>query len=1037
MVIQNQNVTYIYLGYMKNIQSSDTEVIKQIGELSADAITLHGPDGQYLYASPSSYEIKGFLPEDLLGTSPFDRVHKDDLSGLQELFQSSLTSKTNQTYRYRFLHPNGTYRWLESSAVPLVKNDILNQILIISRNVNEQVEKEQTLLHSETTLKQLAENISDYITIIDKDGIIEFANYGTEGETNEFIGKQYFSLIPDSERSKVSSFLKLTLKNSRTYNYDCRAVDSNGDELWFSCTISPIKRKGAPRKAVITSKSIGDIPTGNSELREKEERFRNLVEAAHDFIYRCDYQGFFTYSNPAAIDIFGELGKTPGREHFGNIVREDYVGHVATFYQEQFKQRIDTTYLEFPAKSKNGKTVWIGQNVQMLLEGDWIIGFQAVARDITEQVLMEEAVRDSESRLSALLNSIPDMMFRVGIDGTILDFQPGTYKPFFTKDEIIGKNISATTLSSNAKKKLLKGIELAIETDRAQVVQYQFLTTNKQQITYDARIVRINEKEVMSTIRNMSAQKKVEVELRDARKNAEESSRAKEQFLSIMSHEIRTPLNAIVGLTNLLKEQTSSGEQLEFINGIKYSSDNLLKLVNDILDFQKIESKKLILESTAFVLEDLIKSVIQTSKAGFQESNIEVNYQIAEDIPNTLNGDPVRLNQILINLIGNALKFTKLGQIQIEVIKISQPDGYIELEFAVKDSGIGIQQDRLSQIFDSFTQANADTTRKYGGTGLGLTITKQLVELQGGKIQVESTPNEGSTFTFTITFEISSTKKQHVAALKQSLDSEALKEFRVLVAEDNEMNQLVMSKYLDRWGIYYEMAENGIEAINKVRYEDFDLILLDLEMPKMNGYEAASFIRQELTGAKQNIPIIAISAYTLASIKRKAKQAGINDFVTKPVDYHVLEAKLIKYLGEKIAKKSRPDKGASQHQGIRYSLINLSYLKESSLNDEDYIVKMINMFLKNTPSYIKSIKSLYKDEKLVELQILAHKFKASINIMGIHSVGRLINKLEENISKNKNIDELSTLISGIEIYSLASCAELEVLLRSGQFPSFK
>ena len=1022
---------------MKNIQTSDTEVIKQIGELSADAISLHDLNGVYLYASPSTYEIKGYLPEDLVGTIPFDRVHHDDLKGLQDFHHSVISEASNEFFRYRFLHPNGSYSWLESSAVPLIKEGELHQILVVSRNVTDEVKKEQSLQHSESKLKNIAESISDYITIIDKNGIVEFANYGTHGEENPFIGQSYFSLIPESERPKVSSFLKLTLKNSRTYNYDCKAADSNGDELWFSCTMSPIKSNDKTQKVVVTSKNIGSLPSSQTELKEKEERFRNLVEAAHDFIYRCDYQGFFTYSNPAAIEIFGELGSTPGREHFGNIVRDDYVGHVSTFYQEQFKQRIDTTYLEFPAKDKNGKTVWIGQNVQMLLEGDWIIGFQAVARDITEQVLMEEAVRDSESRLSALLNSIPDMMFRVGIDGTILDFQPGTYKPFFTKDEIIGKNINETALSASAAKKLMKGIELAIQSNRAQVVQYQFLTPRKQQLTYDARIVRINEREVMSTIRNMSAQKKVEVELRDARKNAEESSRAKEQFLSIMSHEIRTPLNAIVGLTNLLKEQTSSGEQLEFINGIKYSSDNLLKLVNDILDFQKIESKKLILESTAFVLEDLIKSVIQTSKAGFQESEIAVEFVIAEDIPKTLNGDPVRLNQILINLIGNALKFTKQGSVRIEVIKISQPDGYIELEFAVKDTGIGIPEDRQAQIFDSFTQANADTTRKYGGTGLGLTITKQLVELQGGKIHVESTPNQGSTFTFTITFEINKSKKQQVETLKRTLNSEALKEFRVLVAEDNEMNQLVMSKYLDRWGIYYEMADNGIEAINKVRYEDFDLILLDLEMPKMNGYEAASFIRQEMTGAKQNIPIIAISAYTLASIKRKAKQSGIDDFVTKPVDYHVLESKLIKYLGEKIAKKSRPDKGASQHQGIRYSLINLSYLKESSLNDEEYIVKMINMFLKNTPSYIKSIKSLYKDDKLVELQILAHKFKASINIMGIHSVGRLINKLEENISKNKNLDEISTLISGIEIYSLASCAELEVLLRSGQFPSLK
>ncbi len=386
-----------------------------------------------------------------------------------------------------------------------------------------------------------------------------------------------------------------------------------------------------------------------------------------------------------------------------------------------------------------------------------------------------------------------------------------------------------------------------------------------------------------------------EVHLRTAKELAEQASRAKERFLSTMSHEIRTPMNAIIGMTNLLIEENPKPEQLGNLNSLRFAAENLLSLLNDILDFSKIEAGKLELIKADIDVRNLIIGVHATFEQLARSKNLELVSAVKQDVPNHVVGDRVRLNQILTNLIGNAIKFTERGEVAITVDINKLQNDLIWLLFTVKDSGIGIPADKLNDIFGEFTQLHARASQA-AGTGLGLAIVKRLVELMGGEIWVESELGKGSCFYFTVPFEIAVGR---ASVDKIDVDAQIPPGmFRVLIVEDNELNTLVLKRFLDNWGISYEHAENGRIALDFVKNQNFDAVLMDLEMPEMNGYEAATAIRNLPNRQKAAIPIIALSASALLDVQSKIFGIGMNDFVLKPFKPQILKSKLAKYLSK-------------------------------------------------------------------------------------------------------------------------------------------
>lgn len=373
------------------------------------------------------------------------------------------------------------------------------------------------------------------------------------------------------------------------------------------------------------------------------------------------------------------------------------------------------------------------------------------------------------------------------------------------------------------------------------------------------------------------------------------STKAKSEFLATMSHEIRTPMNAILGMTHLLKQDSPRKDQVEPINILDFSGKTLLSLIDDVLDFSKIEAGKIEFENIEFELNKLINVIMESFKATASNKGIELKNEIAEDIPNVLIGDPARLTQILNNLVSNALKFTEEGEVKVEVNTVSDYDDAIRLRFSIIDTGIGIEEERVDSIFESFTQASQNTKRLFGGTGLGLTISKQLTELQGGKISVESEEGEGSTFMVELTFDKGTASTEIKEHTKKESDTHSITGLKVLLAEDNVVNQKVMIRFLERWNIEMEVVNNGEEALEALKHSNFDVILMDLQMPKMDGYEASEQIRKLDDPYKRNTPIIALTAAALKEVREKVYAAGMNDFVTKPFNPVDLEQKLFNY----------------------------------------------------------------------------------------------------------------------------------------------
>lgn len=373
--------------------------------------------------------------------------------------------------------------------------------------------------------------------------------------------------------------------------------------------------------------------------------------------------------------------------------------------------------------------------------------------------------------------------------------------------------------------------------------------------------------------------------LNESEKRIKEAALMKEQFMANMSHEIRTPMNAIIGFTNILKRTELRPEQRQYVQNIHSAGENLLALINDILDLSKIESGMMILEDTNFSLRSLISSVSAMFYEKMQEKGLSYAAEVDDKVPDILCGDAVRLTQILVNLLGNAVKFTEKGEIRTEAELLQASEKHAEIKIIIKDTGIGIAKEKQAKIFERFQQAEAETTRKFGGTGLGLSIVRQLVELQGGSIQLVSEPGKGSVFTIHLSYKLPDEEKMLSEALAAESHTVSINDVRVLIAEDNAMNQQLIKHLMKNWAMNFVLVNNGAEAVEMLKKEDFSVILMDIQMPEMDGYTATGIIRNEL---RSEIPIIAMTAHAMAGEKERCLQLGMNDYISKPLKETVL-----------------------------------------------------------------------------------------------------------------------------------------------------
>ncbi|MBU0486359.1 MAG: PAS domain S-box protein [Bacteroidetes bacterium] len=506
---------------------------------------------------------------------------------------------------------------------------------------------------------------------------------------------------------------------------------------------------------------------------------------------------------------------------------------------------------------------------------------------------------------------------------------------------------------------------------------------------------------------------------------AEEAVRSKQQFLSNMSHEIRTPMNAIIGFTKVLLKTDLSEKQKEYLSAIKMSGDALIVLINDILDLAKVDAGKMMFDKTPFKLSVSLAAMIHLFEAKIQEKNLLLIREYDENIPKVMIGDPIRLHQIILNLIDNAVKFTNQGNISVSARIVYENDEIATIEFAVEDTGIGIDASRIEHIFENFQQATSDTAKIYGGTGLGLAISKQLVESQGGSISVVSEPGKGSTFSFILPF-LKTDVYVELETELEGLDA-SFKNLKVLVVEDIPLNQLLMKTLLDEFGFENFVAENGRIAIEKLLENQYDIILMDLQMPEMNGFEAAEYIRNTM---KSSIPIIALTADVTTADLQKCRAVGMNDYIAKPVDERLLYYKMVDLLRNPDVLKEPEEKkiedNESSHSAKGQSCIDLAFLEKHTKKKPALMMEMISLFLEQTPHLLSTMKQSANDKDWDLLYQSVHKLIPSFAIMGISGKYEAIaKKIQESAGRKENHDDIHDWVMQIDSVCAQACEELK------------
>ena len=608
-----------------------------------------------------------------------------------------------------------------------------------------------------------------------------------------------------------------------------------------------------------------------------------------------------------------------------------------------------------------------------------------------------------------------DVIFIVNYKGEILYHNASVREALgYRANSLVGKNFFDYILPGSLpefKKKYQQSIRRAYN----ESVEFQFLCSSKEYKYFEFNSINLFQKESLEGLildcRDITQRKKDAEELLRAQK-------AKEQFLANISHEIRTPINGIAGMATLLSQHPSSKEQATYLNAIKSAANNLKVIINDILDLASIESGKLKFEQIGFSLNDLVKSLIDTFSMQAKEKGIELDFYIEHTADKIVMGDPVRLNQILINLISNALKFTQAGTIAVRCTVERKEGKKNYFRFEVSDTGIGIPADKRKIIFESFSQADASVTRKYGGTGLGLTIVKQLVKLQHGTISVKSKENIGSTFTVVLPYPIGNTKDvvkpSHPGPLIKT-HSSGLKNLNVLLVEDNDINRLYATSILKNWECHIEIAENGFVAFEKVRNASFDIILMDLQMPVMDGFEATKAIRGSDLPIN-NVPIIALTANATKKDIEKCLASGMNDCIVKPFTPDELFNVMVKY-SNKIHKLVDGIR-AEIPTAIKTQHVDLSYLNKTSNGDQVFVREMIDAFLKTIPEIVSEINIHLQNEDWIKISKAVHKIKPSLTLLSLSALKNLAVEIEEITTSNPVPvllrDKAKQFISGLE-----------------------
>jgi len=881
-----------------------------------------GKDFVFVDFNPAAEKTEKIKKEELIGKKILDIFPGAKEFGLFDFLQR--VNETNQPEKkpLSFYQDNRISGWRENFVYKLPSGEIV----AIYEDHTELEQKKEKLHLSEQRFREFAELLPEMICEVDMNGNISFAN--NEALKNFQYSQEYLKkeinfdqlLIPrDVKRTRVD--LLRRIKGQKLTAREVTAVRKDGTTFPAIVYIQPFFEKDKPVGFRGVMMDITSRKKAEEEIQREKAFLEQLIEGAPEAIVQCDTKGNLEKINDEFTQLFGYSRKEALGRNIDDLVSSE----------DQRKEAVGITKevsggkkvaIETIRQYKNGRQVHVSILSTPIIVNNKQVGIYAIYRDITERK-KADSIRQMIHNISNAVITCQTLneLFQIIFEelSTVMDttnFFIALYDkktdsltlPFFKneKDSFqtfpAGKTITAYVLKKRkpvllctkdieelekageielvgTSSKVWLGVPLRTENEVIGVISLQSYDNED---AFDE-----NDIEILEFVANQAGlsidRKRAEQNLIIAKQKAEEAARVKQQFLSTMSHEIRTPINAVLGMTHLLLQEYPRTDQREYLNALKFSGENLLVLINDILDFNKIESGMVFFEQADFMLKEIINGIKQSFLFRTEEKGITFEINVDPELPDSIVGDPVRLNQVLTNLIGNAVKFTEKGSITVDLSLIQETTENVEIEFSVSDTGIGIPDDKQAEIFESFTQAGLDTTRKYGGTGLGLAITKNLIELQNSEIFVESAAGKGSKFYFSLNFPKSKKKPEH-KPVETKESYKQLEGSNILVAEDNEINIIIVKKILEKWGVKVDHAENGKVVIDKLNKKNYDVVLMDLHMPELNGYEASKIIRTSENVKNKNIPIIALTASVMPDIQQKIERVGITDYILKPIN---------------------------------------------------------------------------------------------------------------------------------------------------------
>jgi PAS domain S-box-containing protein len=904
----------------------------------------------------------------------------------------------------------------ETSIIPIYQAG-KSYFCTFIQDITKRKEAEKQLYKNASFLNNLLANMHSGVLVFDDDNKVLFINQRfcdlrkIKQPIENLIGKDAHELISKYFITAIDSikYEDRILDIMKSKQIIKGEVIENQDGQYIERDYIPIKISSEETIHLWKIEDITQRMMNQRLLKQSEIRSKLIMNASLNAIVTIDINEKITFWNYQATTIFGWTRKEMANKNMSEIILPQQYIDPTTNEIKEYKKINDIHNLKKPLElkgiTKKGKEIILELNVIPIKANDEMF-FCASIQDISERKEAEYIRKIQEEKYQNIITNMNIGLLEV--DNTQhIQYANQSFATMsgYELKELIGKkpsdffnfgeNLDVIKSKTDSREQASSDLyQISIKNKRGELKWWAISGAPN----YD------NKGDLIGSIGihlDITEQKQLEIDLEIEKTNAIESSKAKEVFLANMSHEIRTPLNAIIGFLRELDKQELTELQKKYINNSTTASKHLLAIINNILDISKIEAGEMSLENEDFVFEKSISTVSTVLQPMLEQKGLEFKISISKEIEKVLKGDTLRLQQILFNLVGNAIKFTDIGSISINCEVVNNNPFSQELQISISDTGIGMESSYLDNIFNKFSQEDKATTRKYGGTGLGLSITKELVRLMNGRIEIESEKNVGTTIRFYIHFQKGN--KENIENLNVENITPRIDNISILLVEDNYLNRMVAQNTLQYYNCKVIEAENGLEAIEILKKNKFDIILMDIQMPQMGGIEATEIIRKKLF---ITTPIIAFTANAFKTEIDKCKKAGMDDFVTKPFDEDILIETIAKYT----VNKNLP-KPESLQTDKHY---NLSSLYNLSKGNTEFVTKMITIFVEQTTDSLNKITTAINLNNFVEASRLIHKIRPSVESLEITTIIKELKHLEKITKETSDKEQISALFYTIK-----------------------